>query len=123
MPQYCQSWCADGRLMSETLPPAPVASSLVQNVDACRLVQRQMTPSSPAQQQQPATSVRQTAYSASTSLSALPMPDLVRESFVDVLPSSISPAAQAQLHPALLVILNSTSHSSSPSSSSSSFSL
>jgi len=102
--------------MTDPVSSTPNASSLVYNVDARRLVdvRRQMI-SPPSehhhhhQQQQPA-SVRQSAYTASTSLSTLPMPDVVRESVVDDLPTSVSPAAHASsLHPAMLVILQSAS--------------
>jgi len=90
--------------MADPVSSTPNTSSLVQDVDVTRLVdvRCQMTSSPPPLQQQ-----QQPAFSTlTTSLSTLPMPDVVRESFIDDSPTSISPVAHTSLHPALLVILN-----------------
>ena len=102
--QYCQAWCSDEGLTADPVSSTFSSSSLVRDVDISHLVdvQRQTT-SSPQRQFQPLrVPVRQTAYSVSTSMSTLPMPDIVRESFVDDLPASASPAE----HNSPLVILN-----------------
>lgn len=106
--QYCPGWCS---LTADPTSSTLAGSSLVRDVDGSRPVDVQRHVTSPqTQSQQQQVPVQRTTHVVQTSLSTLPMPDVVRESFVEDLPASISPAAQTSVHPALVVIFSALFH-------------